>query len=162
MQVLREKFVNAGNLDTRIRIIGVGGPTAMLYSDDLGKSWQQVDIHDKAAMAFDVHFFNRNEGFVAAATNADPAQSNALILSTNDGGKTWTNAWRSTRSFELTWKIAFPTREFGYVTIQSYNPDPAVIERFVAKTTDGSSTKRLPNDGWRSNLEGGRNGERGE
>ena len=143
MQVLREKFVNAGNLDTRIRIIGVGrvgGPTAMLYSDDLGKSWQQIDIQAKAAMAFDVHFFNRNEGYIAAATNADPAQSNALILSTIDGGKTWTNAWQSTRSFELTWKIAFPTREVGYVTIQSYNPDPAVKERFVAKTTDGGKT----------------------
>ncbi|MCY2984757.1 MAG: hypothetical protein NTY15_14130 [Planctomycetota bacterium] len=143
MQVLREKFVNAGNLDTRVRIIGVGrvgGPTAMLYSDDLGKSWQQVDIHDKAAMAFDVHFFNRNEGFIAAATHADPAQSSALILSTTDGGKTWTNAWQSTRSFELTWKIAFPTREVGYVTIQSYNPDPTVKERFVAKTTDGGKT----------------------
>lgn len=143
MQVLRDKFVNAGSLDTRIRILGVGrvgGPTAMLYSDDLGKSWQQVDIHDKAAMAFDVHFFNRNEGIIAAATNADPAQSNALILSTNDGGKTWTNAWQSTGSFELTWKIAFPTREVGYVTIQSYNPDPTVKDRFVAKTTDGGKT----------------------
>jgi len=143
MQILREKFVNSGNLDTRVRVIGVGrvgGPTAMIVSDDLGKTWQQVDIHDKAAMAFDAHFFNRNEGFIAAATNADPAQSSALILATSDGGKTWTNAWQSTRPFELSWKIAFPTRDVGYVTIQTYNPDPTVKERFVAKTTDGGKT----------------------
>jgi photosystem II stability/assembly factor-like uncharacterized protein len=143
MQVLREKFINAGNLDTRIRIIAVGrvgGPTAMLYSDDLGKSWQQVDIHDKAAMAFDVHFFNRNEGIIAAASSTDVAKSNAMIIATSDGGKTWTNAWQSTRPFELTWKIAFPNRDVGYVTIQSYNSDPSIAERFVAKTTDGGKT----------------------
>ena len=143
MQVLKEQFVNAGNLETRVRILGVGrvgGPTAMIYSDDMGKSWQQVDIKEKAAMAFDVHFFNRNEGFIAAATHADPSLSHALILATSDGGKTWTNAWQSTRTFELTWKISFPSREVGYVTIQSYNPDPTVKERFVAKTIDGGKT----------------------
>ena len=143
LQILKEQYVNAGNLDTRIRVIGVGrvgGPTAMIYSDDLGKSWQQIDIHDKAAMAFDVHFFNRNEGFIAAATHPDPAQSSALILSTIDGGKTWNRAWQSPRTFELTWKISFPTRGVGYVTIQSYNPDPAVKDRFVAKTVDGGKT----------------------
>jgi photosystem II stability/assembly factor-like uncharacterized protein len=112
----------------------------MLYSDDLGKSWQQVDIHDKAAMAFDVHFFNRNEGIIAAASNTDVTKSNAMIISTSDGGKTWTNSWQSSRPFELTWKIAFPTRDVGYVTIQSYNSDPSIKERFVAKTTDGGKT----------------------
>ncbi len=143
MQVLKEKFVNAGQLDERTRIIGVGrvgGPTAMIVSDDLGKTWQQISIAEHAAMAFDVHFFNRNEGIIAAATNADVAQSNALILSTSDGGKTWTKPWKSERPFELTWKISFPTREVGYVTIQSYNPDPSVADRFVAKTTDGGKT----------------------
>jgi putative heme-binding domain-containing protein len=135
MQVLREKFINAGNLDTRIRIIAVGrvgGPTAMIYSDDLGKSWQQVDIRDKAAMAFDVHFFNRNEGIIATASSTDVAKSNAMIIATSDGGKTWTNAWQSTRPFELTWKIAFPTRE-------ALKPDASakvdrldVVERKVA------------------------------
>lgn len=143
MQVLQEKFVNAGQLDERTRIIGigrVGGPTAMIVSDDLGKTWQQISIAEHAAMAFDVHFFNRNEGIIAAATNADVAQSNGLILSTSDGGKTWTKPWKSERPFELTWKISFPTREVGYITIQSYNPDPAVRDRFVAKTVDGGKT----------------------
>jgi photosystem II stability/assembly factor-like uncharacterized protein len=93
-------------------------------------------------MAFDVHFFNRSDGFIAASTSSDVTESNALILSTNDGGKTWTKAWQSERPYELTWKIAFPTRNVGYVTIQSYNPDPSVIDRFVAKTIDGGKTWR--------------------
>ncbi len=143
MQVLREPFVNAGKLDSRVRILGVGrvgGPTALIYSDDMGRSWQQLDIREKAAMAFDVHFFNRNEGFIAAASHVDPTQSNALILSTVDGGKTWRNSWQSTKKFELTWKMSFPSRDVGYVTIQSYNPDPLVNDRFVAKTSDGGKT----------------------
>lgn len=148
MQVLKEEFVNAGVLETRSRIIGVGrvgGPVAMIYSDDLGKTWQQIDISEHAAMAFDVHFFNRNEGFIAAASDADVSVSNGLILSTNDGGKTWKKAWQSERPYELTWKISFPSRHVGYVTIQSYNPDASVQDRFVAKTIDGGKEwKEIP------------------
>ena len=143
MQVLRESVINAGNLESRVRLIGVGrvgGPTSMIVSDDLGKTWQQIDISQSAAMAFDVHFFNRNEGFVAAATNSDLSESHALIISTSDGGKTWQKSWQSERPFETTWKIAFPSRQVGYVTIQSYNPDPMVSQRFVAKTVDAGKT----------------------
>ncbi len=89
MQVLREEYINAGQLDTRIRIVGVGrvgGPTAMIVSDDLGKTWQPIDIADHAAMAFDVFFFNRDLGFIAAATDTDVANSHASILRTDDGG----------------------------------------------------------------------------
>jgi hypothetical protein len=55
-------------------------------------------------------------------------------------GATWTRAWEGSRPFELTWKISFPTRQVGYVTIQSYNPDKSASARFVAKTTDGGKT----------------------
>ncbi len=148
MEVLREQFVNAGNLDTRTRIVAtgrVGGPTCLILSDDRGATWKQMDISKVAAMAFDVHFFDRDHGVLAAASDTDVTRSNALILTTNDGGITWVEAYRSTRPFELTWKIAFPTREVGYVTVQSYNPDPAVTQRVVAKTTDGGKTwKEIP------------------
>ncbi|MBY0263414.1 MAG: hypothetical protein K2Q20_13785, partial [Phycisphaerales bacterium] len=144
IEVLREKFVNAGNLDERVRIYAtgrVGGPTALIYSDDLGKTWTQIDLKAAgAAMAFDVHFFDRDHGVLAAASDTDVAASSALILTTADGGKTWIKAYQSSRPFELTWKISFPTRQVGYVTIQSYNPDPAAADRFVAKTTDGGKT----------------------
>lgn len=148
MQVLREEYVNAGMLENRTRLIGVGrvgGPTAMIVSDDLGATWQQIDISKRAAMAFDVHFFNRREGFIAASTDADVANSHALILRTQDGGETWTKVYESSRPYELTWKISFPTRKVGYVTIQSYNPDPKIAERFVAKSIDGGeSWKEVP------------------
>ncbi len=65
LQVLREEFINAGQLDRRIRLIGVGrvgGPVAAITSDDLGATWQPLAIPAEAAMAFDVHFFNSREG----------------------------------------------------------------------------------------------------
>ncbi len=145
LQVLREEFVNAGKLDYRTRLIGVGrvgGPVAIILSDDLGATWQQLTAPKQAAMAFDVHFFNRREGFLAAASDADVANSHALILHTQDGGASWKEVYQSTRPYELTWKISFPTQKVGYVTIQSYNPDPKVAERFVAKTSDGGATWR--------------------
>ncbi|MDX2147687.1 MAG: hypothetical protein SFZ23_09215 [Planctomycetota bacterium] len=143
MEVVREEFINAGNLQTRTRIVGVGrvgGPSVLIFSDDLGATWKQIDLTPHGAMAFDVHFFDFNHGVVASATTTDVTQSRALILTTSDAGKTWTKAFESTRPYELTWKIAFPTRDIGYVTIQSYNPDPAASQRFVAKTTDAGKT----------------------
>ncbi len=59
------------------------------------------------------------------------------LYRTLDGGKTWSKVFQSSRPFETTWKVSFPSRKVGYVTIQSYNPDPNVKQQRVAKTTDG-------------------------
>ncbi|MFN7374965.1 MAG: alpha/beta fold hydrolase [bacterium] len=141
--IVQVPFVNAGNLDRRPRIVGVGrvgGPTAYVWSDDLGKTWKQGSIPAIGAMAFDVKFLDDRRGFIASATSADVAISNALILATEDGGSTWKEVYRSSRPFELTWKFSFPDANTGYCTVQSYNPDPAASQRFVAKTTDGGRT----------------------
>lgn len=141
--IVQVPFVNAGKLDYRPRIIGVGrvgGPAAYVWSDDLGKSWKQGKLPEIGVMAFDVKFLDDRRGFIASATHADVSQSQALILATEDGGTTWREVYRSTRPFELTWKLSFPTREVGYCTIQSYNPDQTASARFVAKTTDGGKT----------------------
>ncbi len=143
MEIVKIPFVNAGNLDYKRRVVAVGrvgGPTAFIYSDDQGATWKQIKLPESCAMAFDVHFFDDKHGVIASATSADVQESRALILTTDDGGQTWREAYTSARPFELTWKISFPTREVGYVTIQSYNPDPAASQRFIAKTTDGGKT----------------------
>lgn len=141
--VLGIPFINAGNLDHRTRIYGVGrvgGPTAFIWSDDLGASWKQGKLPEIGRMAFDVKFLDEKHGFIASATSASVEESNALILATDDGGATWREVYRGTRPFETTWKLAFPTKDTGYCTVQSYNPDPATSRRFVAKTTDGGKT----------------------
>lgn len=37
-------------------------------------------------------------------------------------------------------KVAFPSRNVGYVTVQNYNPDKTVTERMVAKLIDGGKS----------------------
>ncbi|MFM7806700.1 MAG: alpha/beta fold hydrolase, partial [Planctomycetota bacterium] len=141
--IVQVPFVNAGNLDHRPRIIGVGrvgGPAAYIWSDDLGKTWKQGKLPEIATMAFDVRFLDEKHGFIASATDADVSNAHALILATEDGGTTWKEVYRSARPFELTWKFSFPDAKTGYCTIQSYNPDPAASKRFLAKTTDGGKT----------------------
>jgi photosystem II stability/assembly factor-like uncharacterized protein len=112
----------------------------MMTSHDGGTTWTSHSMNDDCKMLFDIKMLNKNEGFAAAATHEDISQSNALILKTTDGGKTWKKVYQSNRPFETTWKIAFPTPKVGYVTIQSYNPDPTVKQQRVAKTTDGGVT----------------------
>jgi photosystem II stability/assembly factor-like uncharacterized protein len=63
-----------------------------------------------------------------------------LILKTKNGGKTWKKVYQSDRPFETTWKASFPSENVGYVTIQSYNPDPNTKQQRIAKTTDGGKT----------------------
>jgi photosystem II stability/assembly factor-like uncharacterized protein len=148
IDVLRTQFINAGVLDSRtvIHAAGrVGGPAFLMRSMDGGKTWRSSDLSAHTKMILDVKFFNESEGLIMGASDTDTANSNALILHTNDGGATWKNVYQSTRPFELTWKTSFPSRNVGYTTIQSYNPDKTASQRYVAKTTDGGkSWKELP------------------
>ncbi len=141
--ILQVPFINAGVLDHKPRIVGVGrvgGPAAYIWSDDLGLTWKQGTLPAIAAMAFDVKFLDERRGFLASATSTDVSAASALILATDDGGASWREVYRSARPYELTWKFAFPEVNVGYCTIQSYNPDPAASARYVAKTIDGGRT----------------------
>ena len=91
-------------------------------------------------MLFDIDMLNKDVGIACSATSADVTVANALILKTYDGGKTWKKVYQSTRPYELTWKASFPTDSVGYVSIQSYNPDPSIAQQRVVKTTDGGET----------------------
>ncbi len=117
----------------------VGGPAALLVSRD-GKTWEALPVAGSCAAILDVKFFDENEGVLCAASDASLEKSRALILSTHDGGKTWSEVYRSTRLHEMAWKCSFPTREVGYATIQSYDPDERNVRRYVAKTTDGGKS----------------------
>lgn len=118
----------------------VGSPANIMISHDNGATWTSRSMQNDCKMLFDIKMLNKNIGFACAATNEDISQSNALILKTIDGGTTWKKVYQSTRPFETTWKVSFPTDNTGYVTIQSYNPDPNVKQQRVAKTVDGGET----------------------
>ncbi len=143
IDVLHTKFINSGVLDSRTVIHAggrVGGPAFLLRSMDGGKTWKSQDVSAHTKMVLDVKFFDENRGFIMGASDTDTEKSNALIIATRDGGATWKKVYQSNRPFELTWKASFPTRDTGYVTIQNYNPDKTISQRYVAKTTDGGAT----------------------
>lgn len=143
IHILRKPFINAGKLDYKTTIFAggrVGSPAFLLRSDDNGATWQSTDMGADCAMILDVYFRTPEVGILCAGSDADVSKSNALILLTKDGGKTWKKVYQSNRPYEITWKGAFPTEKTGYVTVQSYNPDKTITQRYVAKTTDGGET----------------------
>jgi photosystem II stability/assembly factor-like uncharacterized protein/dienelactone hydrolase len=143
IDIVKEQYINHGKIDYKIHIYAVGrvgSPANMMVSHDGGATWTSNSMNNDCKMLFDIKMFDKNNGFVCAASDEDMEKSNALILKTSDGGKTWKKVYQSNRPFEGTWKASFPTKEVGYVTIQSYNPDPNVKQQRIAKTTDGGET----------------------
>ena len=143
LDIVREQYINHGKTDYKIHIYGVGrvgSPANMMVSHDGGVTWSSSSMNKDCKMLFDIKMFDKNTGFACAASDEDMEKSNALILKTIDGGKSWKKVYQSERPFECTWKASFPTKEVGYVTIQSYNPDSNVKQQRIAKTTDGGET----------------------
>ena len=143
IDIVKEQYINHGKIDYKYHIYAVGrvgSPATMMVSNDGGNTFTSWSMQGNCKMLFDIKMFNKNEGFVCAASSEDLAESNALILYTADGGKTWEKRYQSNRPFETTWKASFPTNKIGYVTIQSYNPDPLVKQQRIAKTVDGGKT----------------------
>lgn len=143
IDVVREQYINHGQIDYKTHIFAVGrvgSPANLMVSHDAGKTWTSRSMNSEAQMLFDIKMLDKNVGIACAATDADITNSNALILRTGDGGKTWTKVYQSNRPFETTWKVSFPSEKVGYATIQSYNPDPEIKQQRTAKTTDGGQT----------------------
>ncbi|WP_409852525.1 WD40/YVTN/BNR-like repeat-containing protein [Flavobacterium sp.] len=143
IDIVKEQYINHGKIDYKVYIYAVGrvgSPANMMVSHDGGATWTSRSMQADCKMLFDIKMLDKNTGFACAATSEDITQSHALVLKTTDGGQTWRKVYESDRPFETTWKVSFPTSKVGYVTIQSYNPDPNVKQQRVAKTTDGGET----------------------
>src|SRR5690606_38992023 len=83
---------------------------------------------------------DENEGLAVGGTNANlSATSNrAVVLRTTDGGETWVRQFVSTGfGSEWGWKITFPTRQVGYVSVEYRT---ARSSGKVLKTIDGGLT----------------------
>ncbi|MDQ3245944.1 MAG: hypothetical protein M3Q52_03440 [Pseudomonadota bacterium] len=138
IDVLLTRSIYQGELRRRavIHAAGrVGGPAKLLRSVDGGESWNFIDLSDHAGMILDVKFVDAETGFVFAGSDKDIQQSEALILKTSDGGKSWREVYRSGRKLENSWKGSFVDGRTGYATVQTYDPQRA--QQVVVKTVDG-------------------------
>jgi photosystem II stability/assembly factor-like uncharacterized protein len=151
IHILPRERIFQGNLQNvpLIHAAGrVGGPAYIVRSDDGGRNWTVLDLTAQAQFILDVHFFDEMNGLVcsnASIRNAPPNKdgdqpTEAQMLRTSDGGKTWMSVYRSGRPTENCWKMSFPSSQVGYATVQSYDQDPKASQRVVIKTTDSGRT----------------------
>jgi photosystem II stability/assembly factor-like uncharacterized protein len=140
IDIVKAHAIVEGEVRERVIVSAAGranGPAKMLRSEDGGETWRLIDLSDRAGMILDVKFLDPDVGFVFAGTNSDVALSRALILGTRDGGLTWREVYRSTRSHEIIWKASFPSAQTGYATLQS--EDESNVQQRLLKSTDGGN-----------------------
>jgi photosystem II stability/assembly factor-like uncharacterized protein len=143
IDILRTTAIHQGQLRERVVVHAagrVGGPAKLLRSTDGGKSWRLIDLSRQAGMILDVKFLDPQIGLVFAGSNSDIQQSEALILKTRDGGRTWREVYRSGRKLENSWKASFADARTGYATVQTYDPERQ--QQVVVKTVDGGDSWR--------------------
>jgi len=145
IDIHRASYVNFGERGERIAVRAggrVGGPAFLAESLDGGRTWRSRDMSELTGAILDIRFLDANVGFIAGSSASDLANSRARILRTTDGGRRWKVVYESKRTAELIWKLSFPTGRVGYGTVQNYDQDPAVVQRWVARTSDGGRTWR--------------------
>jgi photosystem II stability/assembly factor-like uncharacterized protein len=116
------------------------GPAVFVSSTDGGATWRSVSLAPMMTGAVDVYFRDRLHGIVVGGRGVGntPAEQNSsvtVILSTDDGGATWTERYAGTQLGHWAWKISFPTPLVGYVATQGPADDLVTL-----KTTDGGMT----------------------
>jgi photosystem II stability/assembly factor-like uncharacterized protein len=117
-------------------------PARMMRTVDGGASWQAWDMSPHATLLVDTYFTDANHGWVVGgkATIANPTRNDvrAVVLRTEDGGRTWVNRAAALGDQlplgEWGWKIQFLTEQIGYVSLESFT------RAAILKTTDGGES----------------------
>ncbi len=128
--------INVVNQDVIYAVGRVRGPSYFIRSTDGGNSFSAQDLNSLAAGLLDLYFFNPDTGFVLGLSNVTHAQSRGIVLKTTDGGFSWDTVYVSSRNGEWCWKINFPSKKVGYISLQRNVGSPV---NFL-KTTDGGNS----------------------
>lgn len=100
---------------------GVGvwyGPAFVIKSTDKGATWKYTNMSAYAKSLIDVYFFNEDEGFVVGS--AANQSHGGIVLYTDDGGKNWTEVFRTNQMADRIWKIQTPDRKHFYGSVESF------------------------------------------
>jgi photosystem II stability/assembly factor-like uncharacterized protein len=101
------------------------GPAVVIKSTDNGSTWNSVDMSNYATTLIDCFFFSPDSGFVVGGSpnsifNTRDGTIKAVVLFTPDGGKTWQTKYTGTVAPEWGWKIFFPAKKIGFVSIENF------------------------------------------
>ena len=114
-------------------------PARMMRTLDGGATWEAWDMGAHATLLVDTYFTDADHGWVvggkAAVPNPGRRDVRAVVLRTEDGGRTWVDTVASLAPQlplgEWGWKLHFIDERIGYVALESF--DRAAL----LKTTDG-------------------------
>ncbi len=129
------------------------GPAIVIKSTDNGNTWTSINMSSYASTLVDCYFFSADSGFVVGGSpnsvfNSRNGTIKAVVLFTNNGGNTWQIKYTGTVAPEWGWKIVFPTKKTGYVSIENFS------SASILKTINGGNNWTKINIPGLNDLEG--------
>jgi Immunoglobulin domain len=119
----------------------VRGPAFVIRSADGGNTWTTVNLTAMGVMngIMDIYFKDPTNGWVVGMdTNSYSSPPYyGRIAKTTDGGNTWTTVVTAPVASSYFWKMAWPSTNIGYVSLQQ---NAAFNNVIFYKTTDGGNT----------------------
>ncbi len=114
------------------------GNPGIIKTTDGGAFWSSVDLSSFCDRLVDCYFFSADSGFVVGGIG-EPGSSRGVVLFTGDGGITWEEKHRTENSPVWCWKISFPTKNVGFVSLET-PLETGVRRTFFLKTLDRGNT----------------------
>ncbi len=114
-------------------------PPRMMRTIDGGATWDGWDMAAHASLLVDTYFATPERGWVvggrAGVPNPTRDDVKAVVLFTEDGGRTWVDQVAALQDDlplgEWGWKIQFLDDQLGFVSLESF------VRGAILKTTDG-------------------------
>jgi photosystem II stability/assembly factor-like uncharacterized protein len=110
-------------------------PASLIKTTNAGLNWTSIPVDTSMARSLiDVHFWSADSGFVVGGYSPvnNFATGRSVVLFTSNGGTSWQQVYRSTRTNEWCWKIQFVNRQLGFTSIERSN-----APTFILKTLNG-------------------------
>lgn len=121
-------------------IVGCGrvrGPSFFIKSTDGGGTWQSYDYNHLAGSLIAPYFYDEQHGILVGGTTTDKLECHSLVLETFDAGATWDTIFVSPQKGEYGWKVDFPSKDRGFISIQRNAKEGYT---YYLETFDGGKT----------------------
>lgn len=112
------------------------GPAKFYKTTNGGLNWTVKDMSAYARRLIDCYFVSPDSGYLVGGINTFDS-SRGVVLFTSDGGETWVNKITTPNLKQWGWKISFPSRNIGYVSLERFGTTGG---SYFLKTTDGGVT----------------------
>ncbi len=115
----------------------VRGPCHILKTTNGGASWKSTPFPIPTSL-IDCHFFSADTGIIVGKVGANnDIDERYVVFYTTSGGDVWEVVHTTTTFHSTCWKISFPSRKTGYISLQAWEDMDSIP---VLKTTDGGVT----------------------